>query len=449
MSEVARPSRPGFGYARRHGVALTGWRDDHAEIACRDGVRVGGAGRTAPPSRRAAAASRRCAGNEFERLLRDLYEQGDDARAMVVGSRRAHRSEDARRRVARARGPARKRGRRADHPPDQRAAHRSGQGRRLRHPHRAVREPPRRALPHRRRAARSAERRRRRSRTRWSAASRSWPGSTSPRSACRRTAASACASPDGRSTCASRRFRPDAASASCCACSTSRPASSTSRSSAWTTTTRARLEDLIARPHGILLVTGPTGSGKTTTLYGALLKLNDSVAQHHDGRGSDRVLHRRRRPDAGQHARRHDLRARPARDPAPGSGRRHGRRDPRPRDRRDRRAGVADRPSRAVDAAHERRGRRGHAPARHGRRAVPARVDADRRARAAAGARARSGDARSVCVRRPSELAAFGKPADTRRRCIARAPISQVGTPATRAAPASTSSSRSTRRCAA
>jgi general secretion pathway protein E len=32
--------------------------------------------------------------------------------------------------------------------------------------------------------------------------------------------------------------------------------------------------DLIARPHGILLVTGPTGSGKTTTLYAALAKIN-------------------------------------------------------------------------------------------------------------------------------------------------------------------------------
>ncbi|MDY0061091.1 MAG: type II secretion system ATPase GspE [Myxococcota bacterium] len=31
---------------------------------------------------------------------------------------------------------------------------------------------------------------------------------------------------------------------------------------------------LIARPHGILLVTGPTGSGKTTTLYAALAKIN-------------------------------------------------------------------------------------------------------------------------------------------------------------------------------
>jgi len=33
-------------------------------------------------------------------------------------------------------------------------------------------------------------------------------------------------------------------------------------------------EKLIQRPHGILLVTGPTGSGKTTTLYGALDKIN-------------------------------------------------------------------------------------------------------------------------------------------------------------------------------
>jgi len=33
-------------------------------------------------------------------------------------------------------------------------------------------------------------------------------------------------------------------------------------------------EKLIARPNGIVLVTGPTGSGKTTTLYGALARLN-------------------------------------------------------------------------------------------------------------------------------------------------------------------------------
>ena len=33
-------------------------------------------------------------------------------------------------------------------------------------------------------------------------------------------------------------------------------------------------EDLIVRPYGIIMVTGPTGSGKTTTLYGALTKIN-------------------------------------------------------------------------------------------------------------------------------------------------------------------------------
>jgi general secretion pathway protein E len=34
------------------------------------------------------------------------------------------------------------------------------------------------------------------------------------------------------------------------------------------------MNDLITRPHGILLVTGPTGSGKTTTLYACLAKIN-------------------------------------------------------------------------------------------------------------------------------------------------------------------------------
>ncbi|MGR8947866.1 MAG: type II secretion system ATPase GspE [Gammaproteobacteria bacterium] len=41
------------------------------------------------------------------------------------------------------------------------------------------------------------------------------------------------------------------------------------------TETAAVLDDIIHKTHGIFLVTGPTGSGKTTTLYAALARLND------------------------------------------------------------------------------------------------------------------------------------------------------------------------------
>ncbi|MBL4583673.1 MAG: type II secretion system ATPase GspE [Pseudomonadales bacterium] len=39
---------------------------------------------------------------------------------------------------------------------------------------------------------------------------------------------------------------------------------------------RNRLDRIVHRPHGIFLVTGPTGSGKTTTLYSALSILNNN-----------------------------------------------------------------------------------------------------------------------------------------------------------------------------
>jgi general secretion pathway protein E len=42
--------------------------------------------------------------------------------------------------------------------------------------------------------------------------------------------------------------------------------------------TLRRFTHLTAQPHGIVLVTGPTGSGKTTTLYAALQRWTPATA---------------------------------------------------------------------------------------------------------------------------------------------------------------------------
>ncbi len=91
---------------------------------------------------------------------------------------------------------------------------------------------------------------------------------------------------------------------------------------------------IVQRPNGLVLVTGPTGSGKTTTLYGALSELNTMEKKLITV--EDPVEYRLpgHQPGAGQRQDRAELRARAALGAAPGPGHGAGGRDARPGNRR-------------------------------------------------------------------------------------------------------------------
>ena len=300
----------------------------------------------------------------------------DTASDASRGRRRRRRPRRAGRQRRAGRRPARPERRRAGGAADQRAAARGDQGERLRHPHRDPGAPPRRALPRRRHPARGHRARaaalapllvsRIKVMAKLDIAEKRLPqdGRVSLRVGGHEVDVRVSTIPSqyGERV-VMRLLDRDAARLGLDRLGMS-------------PRDRAAFERLLARPDGILLVTGPTGSGKTTTLYAALGSINDRsrnimtvedpIEYSVDGVGQTQV----------NAAHRPDLRPRPARHPAPGPRRHHGRRDPRPRDRADRRRGGDDRPPRALDAAHQHRRRRGRPADRHGRRALPARADA-------------------------------------------------------------------------
>ena len=127
---------------------------------------------------------------------------------------------------------------------------------------------------------------------------------------------------------------------------------------------RSRWESMTGEPHGIILVTGPTGSGKTTTLYSTLKGLATPEVNVCSIEDPIEMIEPAFNQMQVQPGARRRFRGRRADAAAPGSGHHHGGRDPRPRHRRHGRAGCADRSPRAVDAAHERCAHRRYAAAR-------------------------------------------------------------------------------------
>ena len=165
-------------------------------------------------------------------------------------------------------------------------------------------------------------------------------------------------------------------------------------------TTLAHMDRLILEPHGIVLVTGPTGSGKTTTLYAALSRLDattlnimtveDPIEYDLDGISQTQVNTRiemsfaralrtilRQDPDVVMIGEIRDLET-----------------------AADRGSGESHRPSGIRHAAHQRRSERGHAACRHGRGAFPARFQPDRSGGTAPGAPALPGMPQAVRRRR-------------------------------------------------
>ena len=147
------------------------------------------------------------------------------------------------------------------------------------------------------------------------------------------------------------------------------------------------LQGLLSEPNGIILVTGPTGSGKTTTLYTALKSLNSSERKIFSV--EDPIEYQLAGINQVQVQAEIGLRfsACAARDPAPGSRHHHDRRNPGSGDGAHCDPVVVDRSSRALDASYQQRGCGNHAVDRYRCRELSAGLDGQGHRGAAAGSK--------------------------------------------------------------
>ena len=140
------------------------------------------------------------------------------------------------------------------------------------------------------------------------------------------------------------------------------------------TDTHETFSSLVKAPFGMVLCAGPTGSGKTTTLYATLGQVSGSDQERHDDRGPGRVRLPVDQPDSDQRTGGAHLRHRSEVDSAPGPGHDSRRRDPRRRDGTHRCPVGSDRSHGPVVSARDRLGLRPPPFPRHGHRVVPDRL---------------------------------------------------------------------------
>ncbi len=114
-----------------------------------------------------------------------------------------------------------------------------------------------------------------------------------------------------------------------------------------------KFRELVANPYGMLLLTGPTGSGKTTTLYSVLQLDQHAAAEHRDRRRPGRIPSARDYAGADQAGGGADVRLGAAEHPAAGPRHHSDRRNPRPGNRRDRDQRRVDGPPGPEHAAYE------------------------------------------------------------------------------------------------